>query len=54
MVYSKMKQYRNVYHLNGIWKFKTVGDDFIYETELQDFQFIRFYVLMLLKKVLRC
>ena len=40
MLYPKMNQYRNVYHLNGIWKFKTVGDDFIPETELQDFQFM--------------
>ena len=29
MLYPKSNQYRDVYNLNGIWKFRTVGDEYV-------------------------
>ena len=29
MLYPKANKYRDVYNLNGIWNYKTVGDDYI-------------------------
>lgn len=36
MLYPKLNKYRDLYNLNGIWKFKTVGDDYLPENEAQD------------------
>ncbi len=36
MLYPKSNKYRDVYNLNGIWKFKIVGDDYIPEKEACD------------------
>ena len=29
MLYPKSNKYRNVYNLNGVWKFKTVDENYI-------------------------
>ncbi len=36
MLYPKSNKYRDLYNLNGIWKFKTVSDDYVPENEAQD------------------
>ena len=38
MLYPKRNKYREMFSLNGIWKFKTVQDDFVPETECLDGQ----------------
>ena len=38
MLYPKCNKYREVFSLNGIWKFKTVSDDFIPADESADAQ----------------
>ena len=40
MLYPKSNKYREVFSLNGIWKFKTVSDDFIPTKESTDCQLI--------------
>ena len=36
MLYPRSNKYRDVYSLNGIWKFKTVSEDYIPEEEAYD------------------
>ncbi|MBR2432324.1 MAG: beta-glucuronidase, partial [Clostridia bacterium] len=36
MLYQRSNKYRDVYSLNGIWKFKTVSEDYIPEEEAYD------------------
>ncbi|MBQ2252181.1 MAG: beta-glucuronidase, partial [Clostridia bacterium] len=40
MLYPKSNKYRDLYNLNGIWKFKTVSDDYIPEKEALDASFM--------------
>ena len=40
MLYPKCNKYREVFSLNGIWKFKTVSDDFCPTNESADVQLI--------------
>ena len=40
MLYPKSNKYRELFSLNGIWKFKTVSDDFIPADESADCQLL--------------
>ena len=39
MLYPKSNKFRDVYNLNGIWKFNLVGDDYIPTTPVRDCYF---------------
>ena len=39
MLYPKSNKYRDVYNLNGVWKYKIVDDNYIPGSPICDFDF---------------